>query len=83
MREYSKESWNSWYERNGSGQLLRQASTSVCVVNEIIFGLSNEPSDRFANNLKKCWKSAKSYDERVDECPYNSMWKLTRDMKEF
>ncbi|XP_061950119.1 uncharacterized protein LOC133673379 [Populus nigra] len=44
-REFTKESWQSWYNRTGSGQLLRQASTAVCILNEMIFGLSDQAVD--------------------------------------
>lgn len=45
LKEYNKESWESWYTRNRSGQLLRQASTAACIVNEILFGLSDQGID--------------------------------------
>lgn len=41
-REYRQESWQTWHRRTGSGQLLRQASTAVCMLNEMIYGLSDE-----------------------------------------
>lgn len=44
-KEFTKESWQSWYNRTGSGQLLRQASTAVCILNEMIFGLSDQAVD--------------------------------------
>jgi hypothetical protein len=42
VKEYNNESWQSWYNRTGSGQLLHQASTAVCILNEIIFVLSDQ-----------------------------------------
>ncbi|CAM8940472.1 unnamed protein product [Rhodiola kirilowii] len=41
-REYTQESWQSWNHKTGSGQLLRQASTAVCMLNEMIYGISDE-----------------------------------------
>lgn len=67
-KEYSKESWQSWYTRTGSGQLLRQTSTSACILNEIIFGMSDQSIDVFTRMFRKhmlkgddnqgtnCWK---------------------------
>ncbi|KAL8473985.1 hypothetical protein ACS0TY_030725 [Phlomoides rotata] len=37
-----KESWQSWYAKTISGHLVRQASTAVCILNEMIFGLSDQ-----------------------------------------
>ncbi|KAI3708806.1 hypothetical protein L2E82_38272 [Cichorium intybus] len=48
-KEYTKENWKSWYDRNNSGKLVRQASTAACILNEMMFGLSDEAID----NLKK------------------------------
>ncbi|KAF7849400.1 hypothetical protein BT93_L0835 [Corymbia citriodora subsp. variegata] len=60
IRDYNKESWQSWYYRTGSGQLLRQASTAVCILNEMIFGLS----DKALENLEQMFpKSTVSGDE--------------------
>ena len=41
MREHSKESWQSWYSRVGTGQSVLQAST------EIIFCVSDKAVDTF------------------------------------
>ncbi|XP_014490963.1 TELO2-interacting protein 1 homolog [Vigna radiata var. radiata] len=54
LREYNEESWQSWYDRHGSGQLLRQASTAVCMLNEIIFGVSEQASNDFASIFHNC-----------------------------
>ncbi|KAK9081536.1 hypothetical protein Syun_030860 [Stephania yunnanensis] len=53
MRGYSKESWQSWYTRSGSGQLLRQACTAVCILNEIIYGLSDQSVKSFTCTFQK------------------------------
>ncbi|KAG1362012.1 putative TELO2-interacting protein [Cocos nucifera] len=42
IRAYNKESWQSWYSRSGSGKLLRQTSVAVCMLNEMIYGLSDQ-----------------------------------------
>jgi len=47
QKEYSKESWESWYFRIHSGQLLRQAGTAACILNEMIFGMSDQVIDDF------------------------------------
>lgn len=57
-KEHSLESWESWYDRTGSGQLVRQASTAACILNEMIFGLSDQAISTFARmfqnaNLKE------------------------------
>lgn len=52
-KDYTRESWQSWYNRNGSGQLLRQASTAACILNEMIFGLSDQAVDKLTRMFKK------------------------------
>lgn len=52
-KEYTEESWQSWYNRIGSGQLLRQASTAVCILNEMIFGISDLALDAFRIMFEK------------------------------
>ncbi|GLU05006.1 hypothetical protein SLE2022_221310 [Rubroshorea leprosula] len=47
VKEYNKESWLSWYNRIGSGQLLRQSSNAACILHEMIFGLSEHSIDDF------------------------------------
>ncbi|GMH10672.1 hypothetical protein Nepgr_012513 [Nepenthes gracilis] len=53
MKEYNKESWQSWYARTGFGQLLRQASTAVCILNEMICGMSDGAVDVFIQMFHK------------------------------
>ncbi|KAH8503089.1 hypothetical protein H0E87_014410 [Populus deltoides] len=60
-KEFTKESWQSWYNRTGSGQLLRQASTAVCILNEMIFGLSDQAVD----NLKRLFHTSELNREGV------------------
>lgn len=47
-KSYSKESWKSWYRRTGSGRLVRQASVAACILNEMIYGLSDQAIDAFS-----------------------------------
>ncbi|KAL8497745.1 hypothetical protein ACS0TY_021177 [Phlomoides rotata] len=42
MKELHKESWQSWYAKTISGHLVRQDSTVVCILNKMIFGLSDQ-----------------------------------------
>ncbi|XP_077233092.1 ARM repeat superfamily protein isoform X1 [Tasmannia lanceolata] len=53
MKQYSKESWHSWYPKSRSGQLLRQASTAACILNEFIYGISNQSIDSFSKVFQK------------------------------
>uniref|UniRef100_A0A164X4Z9 Uncharacterized protein n=1 Tax=Daucus carota subsp. sativus TaxID=79200 RepID=A0A164X4Z9_DAUCS len=48
IKSYSKESWKSWYRRTGSGRLVRQASVAACILNEMIYGLSDQAIDAFS-----------------------------------
>ncbi|KAK9077656.1 hypothetical protein SSX86_005993 [Deinandra increscens subsp. villosa] len=66
--EYTKESWQSWYNRTNSGKLVRQASTSACLLNEMIFGLSDQAIDdlktRFHNRMS-IWHVSLNKDVRI------------------
>ncbi|KAM1570897.1 hypothetical protein ACFX10_035845 [Malus domestica] len=59
MKDYNEVSWHSWYNRTGLGQLLRQASTAVCILNEMIFGMSDQATDIFARMFQKARKRRK------------------------
>lgn len=83
-KEYSNESWQSWYYRTGSGQLLRQASTAACMLNEMIFGVSNQAVAVFA----RMFKSRRKREElHADGLPYKldhsvlnaSNWKVCQE----
>ncbi|QCD89134.1 hypothetical protein DEO72_LG4g72 [Vigna unguiculata] len=56
----------SWYDRHGSGQLLRQASTAACMLNEIIFGISERASNDVASIFHNC-------------AFHTSFWKMPKD----
>nr|GLL38243.1 uncharacterized protein LOC109178092 isoform X2 [Ipomoea trifida] len=53
MREYNNESWHSWYKRTASGQAIRRASTAACVLNEMLFGLSEQAIHNFSKMFSK------------------------------
>ncbi|XP_060670317.1 uncharacterized protein LOC107403735 [Ziziphus jujuba] len=53
LKEFNKESWHTWYDRTGSGQLLRQASTAACILNELIFGISEQSINFFTRMFQK------------------------------
>ncbi|KAL8264207.1 hypothetical protein R6Q59_022337 [Mikania micrantha] len=67
-KEYTKESWQSWYNRTSSGKLVRHASTSACLLNEMIFGLSDQAIDnlktRFHNKVS-VWHVSLNKDIRI------------------
>ncbi|KHF98245.1 TELO2-interacting 1 [Gossypium arboreum] len=66
QKEYTKESWQSWYHRTGSGQLLRQASTAVCILNEMIFGISGQAVDAFTRMFQKSKIKGAEFQESDD-----------------
>ncbi|CAL9159470.1 unnamed protein product [Musa hybrid cultivar] len=53
MKEYGKEGWKTWYFHHGSGQLLRKTSSAVCMLNEIIYGLSEQSVNTYSTFFKK------------------------------
>ncbi|KNA08663.1 hypothetical protein SOVF_160610 isoform A [Spinacia oleracea] len=52
-KEYNRESWESWYTRTHSGQLLRQAGTAACILNEMLFGMSDQAINLFEKIFHK------------------------------
>ncbi|GMP64718.1 hypothetical protein CsSME_00025858 [Camellia sinensis var. sinensis] len=64
VKEHRKESWQSWCNRTGSGQLVRQASTAVCILNEIIFGVSDKAVDAFA----RMFQGSRLRWEEIERC---------------
>ncbi|CAI9756733.1 unnamed protein product [Fraxinus pennsylvanica] len=90
MKEYHKESWQSWYKRTGSGQLVRQASTAACILNEMIFGLSDEAMTTFRIMFEKSslgWQDTESFHadgngisrEFVCDAQEEYVWNIDRD----
>ncbi|OMP09768.1 hypothetical protein COLO4_05147 [Corchorus olitorius] len=69
QKEYSKESWQSWYNRTGSGKLLRQASTAVCILNEMIFGISDQAFDAFKRIFHKTQIKGVNMGESGEDSP--------------
>lgn len=67
-KEYTKESWQSWYNQSSVGQLLRQASNAACILNEMIFGLSEHAS----NDFKRMFQKSKMKRIDLQECSENS-----------
>ncbi|KAA8527184.1 hypothetical protein F0562_008587 [Nyssa sinensis] len=89
MKECRKESWQSWYCRVGSGQLVRQASTAACILNEMMFGISDQAIDTLAvmfQNSTIRWEEIEGYDAVFDhvqpgklEDSNESIWKVIID----
>ncbi|KDP40201.1 hypothetical protein JCGZ_02199 [Jatropha curcas] len=91
VKECNKESWQSWYNRTGSGQLLRQASTAACILNEMIFGLSDQSVDSLIKMFHKSRvkrEEVQEFDESIAggqdcmaESPEHthSIWKLSQE----
>lgn len=53
LEQCKHQGWHYWYSQTGSGQLLRQASTAACVLNEIIYGISEKSLDAFRRSFLK------------------------------
>lgn len=82
MKEHIKESWHYWYERTGSGQLLRQASTAACMLNEIMFGLSDQAVNGFARMFHRSHTKGEGVQVQSYklDCPLReSVWKMPHD----
>ncbi|XP_010431644.1 PREDICTED: TELO2-interacting protein 1 homolog [Camelina sativa] len=57
-KEYDGEDWQSWCNRTSSGQLVRQAATAACILNEMIFGLTDQSTDALSRLLQKSRKGS-------------------------
>lgn len=79
VKEYNNESWQSWYNRTGSGQLLRQASTAVCILNEMIFGLSDQAVDIFTRMFQKSGAKREEFQELDAGLANESVWRSSQD----
>ncbi|WOL09671.1 hypothetical protein Cni_G18424 [Canna indica] len=53
LKQYGKEGWRTWYYRHGSGQLLRRAAVAVCMLNEIVYGLSEQSVNTYSKLFQK------------------------------
>lgn len=84
-KEYTKENWQYWYNRTNSGKLVRQASTAVCILNEMIFGLSDEAVDNLKRRFHKSSLSRESTEHDdpghrnkiQDDVTYVSRWNIS------
>ncbi|GMN56495.1 hypothetical protein TIFTF001_025616 [Ficus carica] len=88
VKQCNKEGWQSWYNRNGSGQLIRQAGTAVCILNEMIFGISDQSINSFARMFQKSRIKEKEVQETnsrfsnshpCESMLTESIWKVSRD----
>ncbi|XP_074557066.1 uncharacterized protein LOC141813062 [Curcuma longa] len=52
MKEYGKLGWITWYHQHGSGNLLRKTSVAVCMLNEIMYGLSEQSVNTYSELFK-------------------------------
>lgn len=69
-KEYSRESWESWYSH--SGQLLRQAGTAACILNEMLFGMS----DQAINIFRKIFhNSGARFEQESYDTAFGWQWK--------
>lgn len=82
-KQYKKEDWQTWYARTGSGQLVRQASTAACILNEMIFGVSNQAADTFTRMFHKSKTKGEDL-QQLDtgftgdpQCSDKLMWKIS------
>ncbi|CAN1318255.1 TELO2-interacting protein 1 homolog [Linum perenne] len=68
----ANESWQYWYNRAWSGKLIRQASTSACILNEMIFGIS----DKAVQGITMVFEKAREKGEGVAETDVrvSSIW---------
>jgi TELO2-interacting protein 1 len=48
-----KDDFRMWYMKSEAGQKLRQASSAICMLNELIYGLSDQSLDMFLQLFKK------------------------------
>ncbi|CAA6658030.1 unnamed protein product [Spirodela intermedia] len=92
MKSFGKENWHLWYARSGSGQFVRQASTASCVINEMIYGTSDQSAVLFAKffgkNKSKIGKSLENQAADANDKPDFNLrkekyvWKTSQDAKE-
>lgn len=90
-KQYHEESWQSWYNRTGAGQLLRQGSTAACILNEIMYGTSDQAIDFFTRTFQRSWiktKEIQGLSAGFSDCqPYKiestvlteSLWKIPQE----
>ncbi|XP_057818002.1 uncharacterized protein LOC131031017 isoform X1 [Cryptomeria japonica] len=77
LKEYREEDWQTWYSSHGSGLVLRDAATAVCVLSEIIYGASGRGTYTYTSLLKSTSIFQGKNTERMtgvsdsDECGLN------------
>ncbi|XP_022952363.1 uncharacterized protein LOC111455069 isoform X1 [Cucurbita moschata] len=76
-KEYSEESWEHWYRRNGSGLLVRQASTDICILNEMIFGVSEYSVDYFSSTFQRARMHRKVTNNYECATSNEASWKIS------
>ncbi|XP_026447090.1 uncharacterized protein LOC113347626 isoform X2 [Papaver somniferum] len=87
MKRYFKESWQSWYTRGALGQVLRQASTAVCILNEIMYGMSDQSIDEFSRMFHKSkltheeQRSIGQSNEVVNAVISKVIWKVSEEKR--
>ncbi|PKA61628.1 hypothetical protein AXF42_Ash018609 [Apostasia shenzhenica] len=54
LKGQNKQSWQYWYSQGGLGQLMRQTSVAICMINEIIYGLA----DHSVSSCMKVFRNA-------------------------
>ncbi|XP_022147856.1 uncharacterized protein LOC111016693 isoform X2 [Momordica charantia] len=76
-KEYSEESWEYWYRRTGSGLLVRQASTAVCILNEMIFGVSEYSTGYFSSKFQRTRMHRKATNDYECATTNDCGWKIS------
>ncbi|XP_038887282.1 uncharacterized protein LOC120077473 isoform X3 [Benincasa hispida] len=76
-KEYSEENWEDWYRRTGSGLLVRQASTAVCILNEMIFGVSEYSVDYFSSTFQRARMHRKVTNDYECAPANEARWKIS------
>lgn len=69
-KEYKLESWESWYNRTGSGQLVRHACTAACILNEMIYGLSDRSISTIGSKFQRArlkWQDIEDHGANVND----------------
>ncbi|MCL7038490.1 hypothetical protein MKW94_001613 [Papaver nudicaule] len=79
-KRYYKESWQSWYTRCASGQVLRQASTAACILNEIMYGMSDRSIDDFARMFHKS-KLRHEEQRSIGQSNEVGIWKICKEKR--
>ncbi|KAH9302064.1 hypothetical protein KI387_013647, partial [Taxus chinensis] len=71
LKDYREEDWHTWYRSHGSGRVLRDAATAVCLLSEIIFGASGRATCTYTSFFKSTNKLQKKSIGRMSRIPAN------------